>query len=101
MVESKNKTTAARARIAHKLARYIRATPINLQGTTGHNQPSTSHLSITFSIQLSEEPPNVDSETKLTPGIPLMMRGLSTREPPKSQRQSREESPSLPAALSF
>lgn len=46
MVESKTKTTAARARIAHKLARYYRATPIHLLGLNGASQPSTSHLSI-------------------------------------------------------
>ena len=45
MVETKTKTAAARAKIAHKLARYYRATPVNLAGPKGTNQPSTSHLS--------------------------------------------------------
>ena len=49
MVESKKKTvpkakTATRARIAHKLARYYRATPVHLTSLTGLSAPSTSHL---------------------------------------------------------
>lgn len=46
MVESKTKKAAVRAKIAHKLARYYRATPVHLAGTKGDSQPSTSHLSI-------------------------------------------------------
>ena len=47
MVETKAKTTTARARIAHKLARYYRATAVNLTGVTGQSNPSTSHLGTT------------------------------------------------------
>lgn len=43
MAESK-KRNPARARIAHKLARYYRATPVHLTGANGLNTPSTSHL---------------------------------------------------------
>ena len=47
MVQAK---TVARANVAHKLARYVRATPINLLGLHGASQPSTSHLSNFFTI---------------------------------------------------
>lgn len=41
--------TLARAPISHKLAKYLRATPVNLSGVRGQSQPSTSHLStLTF-----------------------------------------------------
>jgi large subunit ribosomal protein L6e len=46
MVESKAKATTARARIAHKLARYYRATPVHLAGISGQSNPSTSHLTL-------------------------------------------------------
>lgn len=46
MVESKTKAAPARARIAHKLARYYRATPTHLSGLRGDANPSTTHLSI-------------------------------------------------------
>lgn len=46
MVESKTKATTARARIAHKLARYYRATPVHLTGLTTPANPSTSHLTL-------------------------------------------------------
>jgi large subunit ribosomal protein L6e len=46
MVESKGKATTVRARIAHKLARYYRATPIHLGGLTSAASPSTSHLTL-------------------------------------------------------
>lgn len=39
-----------RAPVAHKLARYLRATPLNLTGVRGQSQPSTSHLSTLISI---------------------------------------------------
>jgi hypothetical protein len=45
MVESKTKVSVTRAKIAHKLARYYRATPVHLTGVTGASTPSTSHLS--------------------------------------------------------
>jgi len=37
--------TVPRARIAHKLAKYVRASPIHLQSRLGAQNPSTSHLS--------------------------------------------------------
>jgi len=78
MVESKNKI--ARAKVAHKLAKYVRATPIHLTGLTGSANPSTSHISMSSSTQPWEEPPNADLETKLIPGTPLKMRDHSSRE---------------------
>ena len=45
MAPSKNTKTAPRARLAHKLARYVRANPINLQSRLASQNPSTSHLS--------------------------------------------------------
>jgi hypothetical protein len=50
MVESKAKATTSRARIAHKLARYYRATPIHLSGLSGNSDPSVSHLSTDYVI---------------------------------------------------
>lgn len=44
MVESKSKATVARAKIAHKLAKYYRATPVHLSGLRVGADPSTSHL---------------------------------------------------------
>ena len=96
MVESKNKTAAARAKIAHKLARYARATPIHLSGISGSSQPSTSHLSISTFIQHSEELPKEDSETKLTLGIQPMNKSLITKEHPKKPEPQKEENPSPP-----
>ena len=37
--------TLARAPLSHKLAKYLRATPVHLNGIRGQSQPSTSHLS--------------------------------------------------------
>lgn len=48
MVEKTKKTVQARAKIAHKLARYVRATPVHLQAGSACNQPSVTHLSIYF-----------------------------------------------------
>ena len=48
MAPSKNTKTAPRARLAHKLARYVRANPINLQSKLSASNPSISHLSINF-----------------------------------------------------
>ncbi len=45
MAPSKNTKTAPRARIAHKLARYVRANPINLQSRLSAQNPSVTHLS--------------------------------------------------------
>jgi hypothetical protein len=80
MVESKAKATTARARIAHKLARYYRATPVHLAGVTGQSNPSTSHLSTPSSTQPSAAPPSADSETKTIPGTPPTTRDPSSRE---------------------
>ena len=80
MVENKNKTTVTRAKIAHKLAKYYRATPVHLTGVTGNANPSTSHLSTSPFTQPSEEPPREDSETKPTLGTPLMTREPTSRE---------------------
>ncbi len=45
MVESKKKHTKVnKARIAHKLAKYVRATPVHLSTTLSSAQPSHSHL---------------------------------------------------------
>ena len=103
MVESKTKTTAARAKIAHKLARYYRATPIHLLGTKGDNQPSTSHLSTSFFTQVSEELPDADSEIKITPGTPLTRKSLISKEQPKSPKHLRAEnqSPLEPSSFCF
>lgn len=46
MVEKTKKTTQARAKIAHKLARYIRATLVHLQTTPSAQLPSTTHLTL-------------------------------------------------------
>lgn len=36
--------TAPRARLAHKLAKYIRATPIHFQSKLATQNPSVAHL---------------------------------------------------------
>ena len=101
MVESKTKTNAARAKIAHKLAKYYRATPIHLLGTSGDSQPSISHLSIILFTQVTEELPNVDSEIKITVGTPLMPKSPISREQLKRPKHPRPENQSLPEPLSF
>jgi len=100
MVETKAKTTVTRARIAHKLAKYYRATPIHLTGVLGSANPSTSHLSNTFITQPSVEPPSVDSETRTIPGIPLMTRQLISKELPVNPKPPPEENPFKMVALS-
>lgn len=40
-----NTKTAPRARLAHKLAKYVRATPIHIQSRLSSQNPSVSHLS--------------------------------------------------------
>lgn len=47
MVEKTKKTVQARAKIAHKLAKYVRATPVHLYAGSSSPQPSVSHLGIT------------------------------------------------------
>ena len=73
MAPAKNNKTAPRARLAHKLARYVRANPIHLQSRLSSQNPSTTHLSIFLFIQLSAVPPKEDLEITLTTGIQLMM----------------------------
>jgi hypothetical protein len=94
MVESKAKTGAVRARLAHKLAKYVRATPIHLTGVRGGAFPSTSHLSIPILIQHSEEPQRGDLEIKIIPGTQLTMNALTSLETPISPKQQLEENPS-------
>jgi hypothetical protein len=48
MAPSKTTKTAPRARLAHKLARYVRANPVNLQSKLSSQNPSISHLSKIF-----------------------------------------------------
>ena len=45
MVEKTKKTVQARANIAHKLARYVRAAPVHLPTGSCPAQPSVAHLS--------------------------------------------------------
>lgn len=45
MVDKTKKTVQARAKIAHKLARYVRAYPVHLPQGSCSAQPSVSHLS--------------------------------------------------------
>lgn len=45
MVEKAKKTVQARAKIAHKLARYVKALPVHLPSGSCPAQPSVSHLS--------------------------------------------------------
>lgn len=46
MVEKTKKTVQARAKIAHKLAKYVRAAPVHLPTGSSPSQPSVTHLSI-------------------------------------------------------
>ncbi len=45
MTQAKNNKTAPRARLAHKLAKYVRASPLHLQSRVSSQNPSISHLS--------------------------------------------------------
>jgi large subunit ribosomal protein L6e len=45
MAPSKNNKTPPRARLAHKLAKYLRATPIHLPTSLSSQNPSLNHLS--------------------------------------------------------
>ena len=49
MAQTKNNKTAPRARLAHKLARYVRANPIHLQSGASSQNPSITHLSTLWS----------------------------------------------------
>ena len=44
MVEKTKKTVQARARIAHKLAKYVRAAPVHLPAGSDASRPSVGHL---------------------------------------------------------
>jgi hypothetical protein len=46
MVEKSKKTVQPRAKIAHKLARYVRANPINIQPGISISRPSITHLTL-------------------------------------------------------
>ncbi len=100
MVETKTKTAAARAKIAHKLARYYRATPVNLAGTKGTNQPSTSHLSTSWFSQLWAVPLSADSETRTIPGTLLTTRRNTSSVPTASPRLPHPGSLLFPDQLS-
>lgn len=74
MAQSKTTKTAPRARLAHKLAKYVRANPIHIQTRLSTQNPSTTHLSILFYLsQLSVDPKELDLEIMLTHGIQLMI----------------------------
>lgn len=99
MVESKAKASTARARIAHKLARYVRATPVHLTSLNGSANPSTSHLSTLFTTQLLEVLPNADSETAKIPGTLLTTRSLSSSVLASSLAPQPAEPPCAPDQL--
>ena len=46
MVDKSKKTTQARARVAHKLAKYVRANPVHITSKLSPSAPSVSHLCI-------------------------------------------------------
>lgn len=46
MVEKSKKTVQARAKIAHKLAKYVKATAVHLPSGSSASLPSVSHLGI-------------------------------------------------------
>ena len=45
MADKTKKTVQARCRIAHKLAKYVRANAVHMPAGISANQPSVSHLS--------------------------------------------------------
>lgn len=45
MGDKAKKTTQARARIAHKLAKYVRANPVHIKEKLSSSSPAVSHLS--------------------------------------------------------
>ena len=45
MVDKAKKTVQARAKVAHKLAKYVRANPLHLSSKISTQAPSISHLS--------------------------------------------------------
>ena len=46
MVDKTKKTTQARTRIAHKLAKYVRANPVHIKDKLSSTSPSVTHLCI-------------------------------------------------------
>lgn len=48
MVDKSKKTTQARARVAHKLAKYVRANPVHITTKLSISAPSVSHLCTSF-----------------------------------------------------
>ena len=84
MVESKTKVSVTRAKIAHKLARYYRATPLHLTGVAGASAPSTAHLSTQSFTKLSAVPPSADLETVVRPGTLLTTRRPTSSVPVRS-----------------
>jgi len=51
MAKGNNTKTAPRANISHKLAKYVRANPTHIPARLSQENPSTTHLSISFLIQ--------------------------------------------------
>ena len=92
MVDTKTKSTTVRARVAHKLAKYVRAQPVNSCGIRGTTNPSTSHIGKPLFMQHWEEPPRKELETVPTPGTPLMMRKPDSKEHPKYPKRQLPES---------
>ena len=52
MVDKAKKTVQARARIAHKLAKYVRVNPCHYSSKISSQNPSISHLGTIVVIQL-------------------------------------------------
>jgi len=71
MAQSKNTKSAPTARIAHKLARYVRASPTHIPARLSQESPSTTHLSISLFIQPMEDLNTRDLEITLTLGTLL------------------------------
>ena len=80
MVDKAKKTTQARARIAHKLAKYVRANPVHIKGKLSSSSPSVSHLCTPSLIQHMEELQKENLEIIRTHGIQLTMRRSISKE---------------------
>ena len=72
MVDKAKKTVQARARVAHKLAKYVRAYPTQLNSKISPNLPSISHLRISLLTQDMEEAKIKNGEIIKKLGIQLM-----------------------------
>jgi hypothetical protein len=55
MAQTKNTKTAPRARLAHKLAKYVRANAVHHPSRLSGQNPATTHLSNYSLMQLSED----------------------------------------------